>query len=109
MSQVIGYLFQCPASFSCSMGEVVAQIMKGKVSNLFPLVFVCPQFECTKPMMNARFRELLISLRGKEVGTLRITSAMLKIREEGSPSLIEQINITEFARSEERRVGKECR
>src|SRR5713226_7592219 len=48
-------------------------------------------------MVNACLRQLQISLRGEEVGALRIASTMFSILEEWSPGLVEQINLTKFA------------
>src|SRR5260370_3301704 len=79
------------------MGEIMAQVMERKVSNLVPLIFVCSLFEGTEPMMNTSFRQSLVSLRGEDIGTVWIASAMLKIFKEWTPSLIKQVDIAEFA------------
>src|SRR5258708_34064698 len=97
MSQIIGNLFQCPASLACPMSKVMAQIMEREVSNLLPLVLACSLFECSKPMMNARFRQSLVALGGEDVRTFRIATAMLKILKERSPALIKQVNLPKFA------------
>lgn len=48
-------------------------------------------------MVNTRFPQLLVSLRGEDIATNRITSTMLKILKEGTPGLIEQVDIAEYA------------
>lgn len=75
----------------------MAQVMEREVRNLFPLIRCGSLFERSKPMMNARFCELLVALRSKKIRTFWIASTMLKILEERSPGLIEQINLTKFA------------
>src|SRR5690348_16183814 len=73
------------------------QIVKREVSTLLPLIFVCLLFQGTEPMVNADFCQLLAPLRGKDIGALWIASTVLKILEEWSPSLVDQIDVAEFA------------
>ena len=52
----------------------MAQIVEREIRNLLPLVRRGSSFERSKPVMNSCFRQLLLSLRCKDIGTLRIAS-----------------------------------
>ena len=62
MAQIIGDFFQTPPSLSRSMRKIMAQIVKGQIGNVFPLVFGRVRFQVTKPVVDPLFGQPCASL-----------------------------------------------
>ena len=78
------------------MCKIVSQIMEREVSNQVPLLVVGLTFQCPEPVMNARLCQLGVPLQGENIRAALITSPMAKIVIEGTPRLVEEVDITEF-------------
>lgn len=65
--KVIGHFFERPASLSCSMSEVMSQVMEGEIVNEFPLILGAICLQRPEPVMNPFLGQALAPLRGKEV------------------------------------------
>src|SRR5437764_13551451 len=69
MPQIIGDLFQRPASLAGTMRKIVAQIMKREGSDQLPLIAVGLPLEATEPLVHAIFGEPRPPPRSTDVGT----------------------------------------
>jgi len=66
MPKIVRNLFECPASGSGTVGKIMPKIMKGEIGNQVPLLFGGVLFHLTKPMVNALYWLLSISVPKKE-------------------------------------------
>src|SRR5947209_18479587 len=96
MPQIIGDLFQRPASLAGTMRKIVAQIMKREVSDQLPLLAVSVPFEATEPLVNAIFGETRTPLGGKDIRAALLAPAMLEILKERTACLVQQIDVTKL-------------
>src|SRR5207237_3278062 len=96
MPQIIGDLFQRPASLAGTMRKIMAQIMKRESSDEFPFLVVGLPLEAPEPLVNAIFGETRTPLGGKDVGTRSLTPAMLEVVIQGATCLVQQIDVTEL-------------
>ncbi len=105
MSGIDGDFLQRPAGLARTMGEVVAEIMKGHIGDELPFFVASLTFELRPEMLNAPFGEVVrtpvlpqpgSALTGKDIHTLRITVIVMwfcwgEVVKEGSPGHIVQI------------------
>src|SRR5207249_7067105 len=90
MPQIIGDLFQRPASLAGTMRKIMAQIMKRESSDEFPFLVVGLPLEAPEPLVNAIFGETRTPLGRKDVGTRALTPAMLEVVIQGATCLVQQ-------------------
>ncbi len=62
MPEIVGDLFQGPSRLTCSMGKIMAQIMKAQRRNQFPFFLIRLLLEHTKPGMNTVLGEVWAAL-----------------------------------------------
>src|SRR5437660_2073579 len=96
MPQIIGDLFQRPASLAGTMRKIMAQIMKRESSDEFPFLVVGLPLEALEPLVNAIFGGTRTPRGRKDVGTRALTPAMLEVVIQGATCLVQQIDVTEL-------------
>src|SRR5438874_6844496 len=96
MPQIIGDLFQRPASLAGTMRKIVAQIMKREVSDQLPLLAVSVPFEATEPLVNPIFGETRTPLGGKDIWAGALTPAVLEVVVQGTACFVQQIDVTKL-------------
>lgn len=83
MAEIIGNLFQRSAGLPCPMGEVMAWVVKGNVSNHIPFLLRCLLLERAEPLMNAKFGQVGATLGGEDIWAGFIAATVLEIEVEG--------------------------
>jgi len=78
------------------VGEVVPQVLEGKVLDHFPVVFGGLSLECPEPAVDPFFGQPLAALRRKHVSTRWVASG-LQVGIQRLAGLIQQIDITPLA------------
>src|SRR5258708_30675748 len=78
------------------MSKVVAQVMKRHIGDQLPLVLGGMPLEGPKPVVNTRLGELLMALRGKDVGAFSLSSTVQQIVMKWPTCFIEQIDVAEL-------------
>src|SRR5436190_9344721 len=96
MPQIIGDLFQRPASLAGTMRKIAAQIMKREVSDQLPLLAVSVPFEALEPLVNPIFGETRTPLGGKDIWAGALTPAVLEVVVQGTACFVQQIDVTKL-------------